>query len=267
MLETKHIALEDTTPLRNIQPITLEEMDSIKLMNRIDSKYLTDEQTLVRILEDAGAAGYRALVTQGSKIAQYDSFYFDTAELRMFLDHHNRRLTRQKVRTRSYVASGIAFLEIKRKNNRGRTKKKRMSIPLTDLKDFRGNETACEYLADHSAYTSEMLEPSLETIFRRITLVNPAKTERLTIDTCLGFVNLRNGNEATLRNGVVIELKQDGRADSQMKRILLEHRVKPFRISKYCIGIALTDPVVKSGRFKLKIRKIEKQIHNKITIL
>ena len=38
-------------------PITLEEMDSIKLMNRIDSKYLTDEATLVRVLEDAAKAG------------------------------------------------------------------------------------------------------------------------------------------------------------------------------------------------------------------
>ncbi len=267
MLETVHIALEDTTPLRSLEPITLDEMDSIKLMNRIDSKYLTDEQTLVRILEDAGAAGYRALVTEGSKIAQYDSIYFDTPALKMFLDHHNRRLVRQKVRTRVYVASGTAFLEIKLKNNHGRTKKKRTRIPLSSFKDFRSDAAACEFLASRSDFTAGQLTPSLETIFRRITLVNPAKTERLTIDTCLGFRNLRNGLEATLRNGVVIELKQDGRADSPMKRILLKHRVKPIRVSKYCIGITLTDPVVKSGRFKVKIRKIEKQINNKITIL
>ena len=63
---------------------------------------------------------------------------------------------------------------------------------------------------------------------------------------------------------VIIELKQDGRADSQMKRILLNHRVKPTRMSKYCIGTTITNPNVKSNRFKKKIRRIEKVINSKI---
>ena len=49
-----------------------------------------------------------------------------------------------------------------------------------------------------------------------------------------------------------------------MRKILLDHRVKPVRMSKYCIGVTLTDPDVKSNRFKLKIRRIEKQINNKL---
>ena len=265
MLETRHIALDELPALQQLPPITLEEMDSVRLLNRTDTKFLTDEQTLVGILQDAVAAGYRALVTDGSKIAWYDTLYFDTPELGMFLDHHNRRLVRQKVRTRVYVASGQCFLEIKRKNNHGRTKKKRTGIPVADFKDFSGNAAACEYLAGHSNYTADGLSPSLETVFRRITLVNPAMTERLTIDSCLGFKNIRNGAESSLANGVVIELKQDGRADSPMRGILLDHRVKPIRVSKYCVGVTLTDHVVKSGRFKAKIRMIEKQINNKIS--
>ena len=51
-----------------------------------------------------------------------------------------------------------------------------------------------------------------------------------------------------------------------MKRILLDHRVKPVRISKYCIAITLTDPAAKSNRFKVKVRQIEKTIRNKITV-
>ena len=89
-------------------PITLEEMDSIKLMNRIDSKYLTDEATLVRVLEDAAKAGYRALEAEGAQVSPYNSIYYDTPDLKTFLDHHNRRLKRQKVRTRVYVNSGDA---------------------------------------------------------------------------------------------------------------------------------------------------------------
>ncbi|MCR5571276.1 MAG: polyphosphate polymerase domain-containing protein [Bacteroidales bacterium] len=248
----------------DFEPITLGEMDSIRLMNRIDAKYLTDEHTLEDILADAAGYGYRALETDGTMICLYDTIYYDTPAHRMFLDHRNQRLTRQKVRTRVYVGSGLTFLEIKRKNNHGRTKKKRTGIPHAAFRDFSTCADACTYLADHSAFTAPELSPALETIFRRITLVNPEKTERVTIDTRLSFVNLRNGREASLKNGVVIELKQDGRAASRMKGILLSHRVKPIRVSKYCVGITLTDPEIKSGRFKTKIRRIEKQIKTKI---
>lgn len=261
MPDASHISLLSPEGLGSI---TLEEMDSVKLLNRIDTKYLTDAATLALILEDAAAAGYMALVTQGSKMASYDSVYFDTPELRMFLDHRNKRLVRQKVRTREYVASGDVFLEVKRKNNHGRTKKKRTRVPREAFGDFRGFPSACEYLESHSAYTAAELSPSLETIFNRITLVNPARTERITLDSSLRFVNRRNGREASLPDAVVIELKQDGRASSTMKRILLDRRVKPFRISKYCIGITLTDPSARPGRFKEKVRLIEKQIKAKL---
>jgi len=264
MAEYPHTNL--LVPLAGLAPITLEEMESIKLMNRIDSKYLTNEAHLVEILADAAQAGYRALETEGEKISPYDSVYFDTEDLRMFRDHHNRRLVRQKVRTRSYVNSGLTFLEIKRKNNKGRTSKKRIPIPLGELQDFRADADACDYLARKSWFTSAELSPVLETVFSRITLVNPAKTERLTIDTCLQFNNFRTGLSASLRDAVIIELKQDGRAVSQMKDILLEHRIKPMRISKYCIAVTLTDPDARSGRFKIKVRRIEKTINHKITI-
>ena len=259
-----HMPLSE--PVSALAPITLKEMDSIKLMNRIDTKYLTDEAHLAAILRDAAEAGYRVLETEGARISPYDSVYFDTAALKMFSDHHNRRLKRQKVRTRTYLNSGLAFLEIKRKNNKGRTSKKRMEIPIGEMRDFSADGAACEYLSRKSWFTVEELSPVLETIFSRITLVNPAHTERLTIDTCLQFRNLRTALECSLRDAVIIELKQDGHAESPMKRILLDHRVKPVRISKYCIAVTLTDPSARSGRFKKKVRTIEKTIHHKITI-
>ena len=262
MSDSEHISFDEA--LERIPPITLGEMDSVKLLNRIDTKYLTDEDTLLAVLEDAARNGYRALEAQGAKVSPYDSVYFDTDGMQMYLDHHNERLTRQKVRTRSYVNSGDAFLEIKRKNNKGRTSKKRTSIPLSELGDFRGDPRAEEYLASHSAFTSDKIAPSVETSFKRITLVNESKTERLTIDTCLYFKNLRTLREASLRDAVIIELKQDGREASRMKGILLDHRVKPLRISKYCLAVALTDPGIKSGRFKPKVRAVEKIIDDKI---
>ena len=265
MQETDHISFSE--PLEQFAPVTLDEMDSVKLMNRIDTKYLTSEHVLMEILKDAAADGYRALETDGLKINPYDSLYYDTDSLKMFQDHHNRRLVRQKVRTRSYLTSGLAFLEIKRKNNKGRTKKKRISIPMSDFDDFRNNTQAADYLAAHSAYTKDQVSPVLETLFNRITLVNRAMTERLTIDTSLVFRNHRTGVAASLKDAVIIELKQDGRADSEMKNILLDHRVKPIRVSKYCIAVTLTDPDARCGRFRTKVRRIEKTINKKITVI
>lgn len=263
MPDDNHI--EFAQQLGRLGTITLDGIESVKLMNRIDSKYLTDEATLAAVLDDAAEAGYMALEADGSKISPYDSVYFDTENLKMFFDHHNSRLNRQKVRTRSYVNSGLTFLEIKRKNNKGRTRKKRTVIPASEISDFSCDEAACNYLAKHSAFTAGILSPAIETIFKRITLVNPARTERLTIDTCLSFKSFRSGLETSLMDAVIIELKQDGRAGSPMKRILLDHRVKPVRVSKYCIATTLTMPGIKSGRFKPKVRMIEKTIQKKIT--
>ena len=265
MPENRHISLDAALEL--LSPITLGEMDAVKLLNRIDSKYLTNEATLLEILARAAAAGYRALSVDGLKISRYNSVYYDTAGLFMFYAHHNRRLVRQKVRTRTYVESGQAFLEIKRKNNKGRTKKKRMEIPLAELMDFGSDKTACDFLAAKSWFSQDVLSPVLSTAFRRITLVNPAMTERLTIDTQLCFQNFRTGKSTTLQDAVIIELKQDGRASSQMKDILLDLRVKPVRVSKYCIAETLTDPSARSGRFKVKVRRIEKTIGNKIQVI
>lgn len=265
MPDTKLSSVEEAVSA--IPPITLEEMDSVKLLNRIDSKYLTDETALLRVLADAKAAGYRALETEGAKISPYNSVYYDTPELRMFTDHHNKRLVRQKVRTRVYENSGDAYLEIKRKNNKGRTKKKRTHIPAAELQDFSHDAVAVEYLAGHSNYTVDMISPVLSTAFRRITLVNPAKTERLTIDTSLMFTNFRTGKKASLGSAVIIELKQDGHAASQMKNILLDHRIHPARVSKYCVAVTLTDPLSKHNRFNLKVRLIEKIINKKIKVI
>lgn len=248
-------------------PITLGEMDSIKLMNRIDTKYCTSEEVLVRILEEAAGCGYRVLEVDGARMTPYNSLYYDTGNIGMYRDHHNKRLTRQKIRTRVYVNSGTTFLEIKRKINTGRTKKKRIQIDPADFGDIASAARAGEYgrfIAEYSKYDIAGIHPRVETIFSRITLVNAERTERVTVDTGLRFVNHDTACEKDLGRAVIIEIKQDGRIHSGMKDILLALRVKPLRVSKYCIGTVLTDPDAPNHRFKEKIRTIEKTINQKI---
>lgn len=246
-----------TDLLEKMEPITLEEMDSIRLMNRVDTKFVTGMTSLGDFLAIA-ADRYMAFTTASGRINSYDTMYYDTEDLSMYLAHHDRRLVRRKVRVRSYKDSGQTFLEVKIKNNHGRTKKKRVECdqPMGDLSLL--NEAQAAFLKERSGYLASDLGASLNTAFDRITLVNNEKTERLTIDLNLRFGNPRTGTEATLPNVVIIELKQDGLKPSPAKELLREMRIHPFKVSKYCIGTALTTPGLKQNRFKAKIRRLEK---------
>ncbi len=240
-------------------PITLDEMKSVRLMNRIDTKYVLPITALPAVLSAAAQAGYSIQETAGQRLLRYDTLYYDTAALDMFTRHHNRQLTRQKIRIREYCATGDFFLEIKRKSNTGRTKKKRMAIPPSEHLNFRTSELQ-NFIAEKSVYRAEDLLPQLRTMFERITLVNPAKTERLTIDINLSWKNEQTGLTASLPNLVIIELKRDGRTPSEMQRILRDQRIRPLKMSKYCIGTTLTNPSAKSNRFKEKLKRINKRI-------
>ncbi|MGM9742708.1 MAG: polyphosphate polymerase domain-containing protein [Candidatus Cryptobacteroides sp.] len=249
--------------LQTMRGISLEEMDSIKLMNRVDTKYLATRAQLRPMLERA-AGLYMVLDTGGDRICGYDTLYYDTDCYRMYLDHHNRRLNRQKIRTRRYLSTGGTYLEVKRKNNHGRTKKKRIPIPDVEFLSFACDGAAGDFLEARSDFKSGELSPSTRIVFRRITLVNNAMTERLTVDMDLSFHNFRTGVSAGLGDAVIIELKQDGYCRSDIKEILLDMRVKPLRISKYCIGTVLTEPAVRRSRFIRKIRTVEKVTNNKL---
>ena len=238
-------------------------MEGVKLMNRIDTKYAVSLAVLPAILQ-AAQADYYAQEIDGKRIATYDTMYYDTDSLDMYIRHHDRQLVRQKIRVRQYVDSHLTFLEIKRKNNKGRTKKKRIDVPGFDITgqtfgDSKRERWSVEdFVEAKSRYTWDSITPHLWTKFHRITLVNKAKTERLTIDMDLLWENVLNGQSKTFPNLVIIELKRDGNIPSKMTQIMMNLRIKPLKISKYCIGTALTTPGLKCNRFKSKIRKIEK---------
>ena len=234
--------------LSTYSPISLDEMESVKLMNRVDTKYVCHANQLPAILS-AAKEDYRVQEVAGKRIATYDTVYYDTADLQMYMRHHDQQLNRRKVRVRTYVDTGAEFLEVKKKNNRGRTKKKRI--------DYQ-SDTAVDFIAKHTPYNWSDLHPAERTAFERITLVNNAKTERLTIDFNLRFEAIDSHETADLGPAVIIELKRDGFRPSKMQHILRDMRIFPMKISKYCIGVAMTIPTVKHNRFKEKLIKLHK---------
>ena len=111
----------------------------------------------------------------------------------------------------------------------------------------------------NTPYPVASLHPCLENRFERITLVDKGMSERVTIDRGITFCNRATGRNADIGQLLVIEVKHEvGAPASDIERALHELHVLPRRMSKYCIGTALTDPAAKYNRFKPKLLYISK---------
>lgn len=245
---------------QSMPTITLNEMRGVKLMNRVDTKFVVSESEVVEILRRASAKGYRVQLVDNLRVARYDTLYYDTPLRDMYVVHHNRKLVRQKIRTRTYLDNDLSFFEVKMKSNRGRTRKKRVEIRRAEFSNFALSCDARELFATYGDYDIESLSPALATRFTRITLVNSNLTERLTIDMSLSYEDVRSGCSATIERMAIVELKQDGRTESDMREILQSMRIQPLKVSKYCLGTTLTVEGIRKNRFKLKLRDIAKRL-------
>lgn len=172
----------------------------------------------------------------------------------MYCQHQHGHAGRQKLRFRTYVSSNLQFMEIKTKNNRGRTKKKRIEVSDMDLSDIQKRD----FIAHHLRFDVDRLSPHMHNYFHRVTLVNKAKTERLTIDTQLQFNNVVTNQHRDMGPLVIVELKRDGLVFSPVLEMLRQLRIHPHGFSKYCMGAAMTNASLPLNRFKQKLRDIEK---------
>lgn len=241
---------------QQLPPITLQEMSGIKLMNRTDTKFVATLDQLVEFLT-AVQGQYYIQQTGGKHIAGYHTTYFDTDDYQMYRMHHAGHSVREKIRVRTYLDSNDTFLEVKNKNNRGRTKKKRIAVGgVSTLHAER--ENVDPFLCKVAWYTLEEVSPVIENWFNRITLVNYGKTERLTIDFNLRFHHLKSDRRNELKRVAIIELKRDGNVPSPALDLLRQARIKRSGFSKYCIGSALTHSGLKRNNFKERLIMINK---------
>ena len=241
------------TIIADFKPITLAEMSSVKLMNRTDTKFVTTRTQLERLLVMA-RDDYYAQEIDGERNMLYDTTYFDTTDFGMYREHQHGHTNRQKLRFRTYVSSNLQFMEIKTKNNHGRTKKKRIEVADMDLND----PSKREFIASHLHFGVDTLIPHMHNHFRRVTLVNYAKTERLTIDTQLHFHNVQTGEDKDMGPLVIVELKRDGLVYSPVLQMLLQLRIHPHGFSKYCMGAAMTNDQLPVNNFKVKLTDVRR---------
>jgi hypothetical protein len=172
----------------------------------------------------------------------------------MFYDHHNGRLTRFKVRHREYIESGISFLEVKFRSNKGRILKERIKFKKQDDQSFAG------FIEKHTPYNPGKLACTVVNQFNRFTLVDHKLRERVTTDFNVSFTD--RGKNISLNGLVIIEIKQ-AHADksSLFYQALKKNNVRPSSISKYCVGISLLHDESKSNNFKHTLLKINKLSH------
>lgn len=238
--------------LHRFPSISLDEMKRVRLMKRVDTKYVTTADRLCRFLEMC-TDDYYVQQIDGCTVMPYRTCYFDTTQAEMYSEHQRGRKTRQKIRLRVYENSDTAFLEIKNKNNRGRTDKKRITVGSSDE-----IMQHADFIRSNSVYAPEDLKPHMQNHFYRITLVNRQMTERLTIDTGLWFRNYASGTEFVPAGLAIIELKREGRSVSHAADMLRRLHIHPSGFSKYCMGMALTDPALKQHRLRERLRMLHK---------
>jgi len=238
--------------LSSFEPISLNQMDEVKLMNRTDTKFVFEYSLLEKVMEEI-KAHYYVLDIDGVRLNAYRSLYFDTEDFKFYFEHHNGKKNRNKVRFREYIDSGLCFLEVKKKNNKGKTIKERIKVAkISDSMTEEANRFVHQTMGRGDA-----LVPKHWNKFSRITLVNKHIKERLTIDIDITFE--AEERHSQLDNMVIAEVKQEKvNYASTFMRVIKKHGVRPFRISKYCMATASLFPILKNNNFKPKFLKINK---------
>ena len=252
---SQQTAVKASQSLQGCAPITLDEMKSVELLKRVDTKYVLSTRQLFQALENLKDT-YRVLEVQGLRINRYHNLYFDTPNFYFYHQHHNGQRDRYKIRSREYVDTRLDYLEIKRKNNRDETIKKRLKTGdfISSLDNREKKFIGRHFPAEHMD-----LQPVLWVDYMRMTLVSKHSVERLTIDINLGFSN--NETLFSLPGVAVAEVKQDGFSIcSDFIQQMRAMKIQPERFSKYCQGILHFYPQVKHNRFKPRTLLIERII-------
>lgn len=235
-----------------ITPVGLDQLEaSASLMTRRDRKYLVPwevTEQLIRLL----APTSRVLEIDGRRSFRYQSVYFDTPALASYLGAAHKRPHRYKVRTRSYLDSGLCLLEVKTRDGRGRTVKERIPHPFDGQSQLGDGGRA--FVSDCSLIgkTADDLRPLLTTRYLRSTLLLPEGV-RTTIDTELASRG-PDGRVVRLEGMAVVETKSGG-APSTADRTLWELGYRPMRVSKFCTSLSALYPELPRNKWMRALRR------------
>lgn len=238
-------------------PISLKEIDEVKLMSRIDRKYWFHVSKLQQVLEQT-LPEYYILEIEGQRLMDYETTYYDTPDNLMYLKHHNGKMNRHKIRRRKYVSTDSSFLEVKFKTNKKVTIKNRVEAQF-ETNSFLPSEIS--FIRKETHYPGENLVPVLCNKFKRLTLIHRDKLDRCTIDISPVFWN--ENNAVNIYDLAIFELKRGHSLKaSPIVAILRELKIRQRGMSKYCTGRALLETELKHNAFNPRLRFLKNEILN-----
>ena len=239
-------------------PITLEQLNAkAAMLERLDNKYVVQAQALQAAIPEL-MQHFDILDIDGTRAFTYETCYFDDKDLHSYFDHHQGRRRRCKVRVRKYTDAQLCFVEVKLKDKRGLTVKKRLKVPVErygQLDDAALRHIHQSYEALYGEAFPHRLTPVIEMRYQRITLVAREGGERMTIDAHLRF-QAGERQHATDPDRFIVETKSangNGIAD-KILRALHQHPTKSC--SKYCVGMAVLQNVARHNKFLPALKKL-----------
>lgn len=240
--------------LETYQPIPLYKMSKVGLMNRVDIKYVFPSVKLPQILQSL-VVKYQVMDIDNLRFFPYKTIYLDSPDLVFYYQHLNGKYDRYKIRFREYMLSGVSYLEVKKKTNKGRTIKNRI-VNIYDPAAY--DDAAHSFIKKYTSYDIDCLKACLITGFCRITLVNLMENERITFDYNLTFSDFE-GNKAEIPSIAIAELKKEGRSmQSHFCYLMKKLSIRPAGFSKYCVGSAVLHNTPKQNVIKPKLLLINK---------
>ncbi len=223
---------------------SLELLAQRLLTTRSDWKFVISKDRVPELLS-ALSKTHLVLKAEDARWARYSSQYYDTPQLDCFHDHRRGKPRRFKVRHRDYLDRHLSMLEIKDRDPRGDTHKRR--LPQTWRQ--RGVDVhGVTFLSEGGHVPVEDLVPTVANRFWRLTLLGQTVQERLTIDLGIGFG--LGGRLAELPGVCVLEVKSsEPRHKTPTLALLKRAGLRPRGMSKYCVGTCLLTPGVSPAWF------------------
>lgn len=244
--------------LDNYRSVSLERLERLNLLSRFDIKFAVHLSKLPQILS-LFQHDYSILEIDGRRNFCYNNQYFDTKDYMFYNQHHNGKANRDKIRFRNYSDSSQCYFEIKHKSNNSKTSKIRIRINNQESSIF--GEVGNLIVKELGIHPEDLIQ-TLNVSYKRITLINEKKQEKITLDRNIEFHT--SDEQYCMTDIALIEVKQkcinnDSESIQSLKKLNV-HKISGF--SKYCMGLVNTNKKIKYNRFKkqqLLIKKIMRQ--------
>lgn len=236
-----------TCMLDALPAVSLPELQAeAAFLTRADRKYLLPANSLAGLLAGLDDS-VRALEIGGRREFLYTSPYFDDDAMTAFFRASRGRPDRFKIRTRLYNDTGDCHLEVKVRDRRGRTVKRRIAHDPVLLTDLSRDERSWLRDVPEVAPCAELLRHCLTTRYVRFTLVLPGGEGRVTVDQNVIFA-LPTGVGVSVGSLAIVETKGPGRP-SVVDRALWRHGYRPLPLSKFALGLSLLRPKLPANRW------------------